>query len=316
MLDLNLTQIKQNFDFHETVARIKDAYVKSSGNEVQTASVVHLAFPDHNGDCHIKSGHINDTGSYVIKIASGFYDNPKRGLPSSNGMMLAFSANTGAPVAILRDEGWLTDLRTGIGGALATQSLAHVEARDVLVVGTGIQAKLQAECLARLDDRRAYSFAIWGRDRTKAESLTRELGEGGYTAATANNLEDAVITARIIITTTPSTTPLIENGWIQPGTHITAIGADSPGKQELPVELVQRADLLVCDMAAQSLAHGEFQHAAPAGLEVVELGRILSGDHPGRTNPKDITIADLTGIAAQDIAITQAVIAAATKDTP
>ena len=132
-------------------------------------------------------------------------------------------------------------------------------------------------------------------------------------AIAAEDLQPAVQDARIIITTTPSIQPVLEDGWVQPGTHITAIGADSPGKQELPVELVQRADLLVCDMAHQSLAHGEFQSAAVQNpdLAVVELGKVLSGQHPGRTDNAAITIADLTGIAAQDIAITQAVIAAA-----
>lgn len=314
MLDLNISQIRQTLVFDEAVARIKEAYIKTSQGEVQTGDVVHLAFPGHNGDCHVKCGHINGADNYVIKIATGFYDNPLVGLPSSNGMMLAFSANTGAPVAILRDEGWLTDLRTGIGGAIVTQLISPDDAREVLIVGTGIQAEMQAKCLAKMGNHHTYSFSFWGRDRSKTKGIVSRLCDEGISATETVVLEAAVKMARVIITTTPSASPLIESDWVQPGTHITAIGADSPGKQELSVELVQRADLLICDMARQSLAHGEFQHAAAADptLKVVELGDVLSDAHPGRADKSDsITIADLTGIAAQDIAIAQAVIAAA-----
>ena len=135
MLDLDKKQIMALFDFDAAAKRIKKAYVASAQGEVQTGDVVHLAFPEAQGDCHVKSGHIAGTDTYVIKIASGFYDNPSKGLPSSNGMMLAFSATTGEPRAILRDEGWLTDMRTGIGGALATRALARADATEVLIIG-------------------------------------------------------------------------------------------------------------------------------------------------------------------------------------
>jgi len=271
---------------------------------------MHLGFAAANGDCHIKSGHINDTDTFVVKIASGFYDNPKHGLPSSNGMVLAFSAQTGAPTAILRDEGWLTDLRTGIGGAIATQALATEDARNVLVVGTGIQADMQVRCLTKTNPDIEYKFTIWGRDAKAADSLAKAFSTDNIRAIATTDLEDAVTTAQIVLTTTPSTHPLIENNWVQPGTLITAIGADSPGKQELPLELVERAENRVCDMASQSLAHGEYQHIAAKNTnpDVVELGSVLSGASVGRTSTESIVVVDLTGIAAQDIAIAQCVI--------
>ena len=153
MLDLDKAQIMTLFEFDTAVQRIHDAYVASAQGNVQTGEVVHLTFPEANGDCHVKSGYIAGTASYVIKIASGFYDNPAKGLPSSNGMMLAFSATTGETLAILRDEGWLTDMRTAIGGALATRALARSDATEVLIIGAGIQARLQAICLGKVDDR-------------------------------------------------------------------------------------------------------------------------------------------------------------------
>ena len=100
---------------------------------------------------------------------------------------------------------------------------------------------------------------------------------------------------------------------MRPGTHVTAIGADTHGKQELPTSLIESASLLVCDMISQSLNHGEFQVINDTDLskKVVELGNILSNSCAGRTSDNDITIADLTGIAAQDIAITSGIIDAA-----
>ena len=313
MLDLDKPQIMALFDFETAVQRIHDAYVASAQGNVQTGEVVHLTFPEANGDCHVKSGSIAGTPSYVIKIASGFYDNPAKGLPSSNGMMLAFSATTGETLAILRDEGWLTDMRTAIGGALSTRALARADATEVLIIGAGIQARLQAICLAKLMTDRALNFHIWARKASAAEALSKDLNAAGYKASTAPDLNAAIGAADIITTTTNATTPLFADGLVRKGSHVTAIGADCPGKQELPTQLVATASLRVCDMASQSLHHGEFQTAqrSEASLQVSELGHILSGAQKGRTSDEEITVVDLTGIAAQDIAITQTIIDAA-----
>jgi ornithine cyclodeaminase len=313
MHDLNKAQIMELFQFDGAARVISEAYVASSSGHVQTGDVVHLSFPESNGDCHVKSGHILHTDTYVIKIASGFYDNPSKGLPSSNGMMLAFSATTGEPTAILRDEGWLTDMRTGIGGAIATRTLAAKNAKKVLIIGSGIQAKFQAKCLASLMPERSFNFNIWGRNENAVTVLVEELRSHNLNADVATNLDEEVSHADIIITTTPATSFLFGDNLVRPGTHVTAIGADTHGKQELPTSLIESASLLVCDMMSQSLNHGEFQVINDTDLskKVVELGNILSNSCAGRTSDNDITIADLTGIAAQDIAITSEIIDAA-----
>lgn len=313
MHDLNKAQIMELFQFDGAARVISEAYVASSSGHVQTGDVVHLSFPESNGDCHVKSGHILHTDAYVIKVASGFYDNPSKGLPSSNGMMLAFSATTGEPTAILRDEGWLTDMRTGIGGAIATRALAAKNAKKVLIIGSGIQAKFQAKCLASLMPERSFNFNIWGRNENAVTVLVEELRSHNLNADVATNLDEEVSHADIIITTTPATSFLFGDNLVRPGTHVTAIGADTHGKQELPTSLIESASLLVCDMMSQSLNHGEFQVINDTDLskKVVELGDILSNSCAGRTSDNDITIADLTGIAAQDIAITSGIIDAA-----
>src|SRR5690606_29904258 len=165
------------------------------------------------------------------KIAAGFYDNPAKGLPSSTGIILAISAETGEVRAILNDEGYLTDLRTGIGGAVATLALARADAADVLIVGSGIQARYQSRALAALAGQQ-LSFRIWGRSGEKTEAIVAELKRDGLDASVVPDLEAACREADIIVTTTPSTEPLVRSDWVAPGTHITAMGADGPGKQE------------------------------------------------------------------------------------
>jgi len=302
VIDLNKSQIQARFNLTAAAQAIENAYVASAEGRVQAPPVTYLGFDAANGDCHVKTGHVLGTEGFVIKIATGFYDNPAKGLPSSNGLNLMFSATTGAPLAILRDEGWLTDMRTGLGGALASRAL-------------GIDGF--ERCLQALLPERKLTFTIWGRDAAKAEAAAGELGAEGLNATVAPDLETACRAAQVIITTTPAKTPLIARNWIAPGTHITAVGADSPGKQELATDLVTSADLLVCDLATQSLHHGEFATAeAEAGIaeDVVALGSVLSGAHPGRADEAQITIADLTGLAVQDAAISLAVLHAANPD--
>ncbi len=315
MIDLDKLQIQQRFDKDAAATAIKNAYISSAKGQVQAPPVTHLGFERHNGDCHVKTGHIAGTDAFVIKIATGFYDNPAQGLPSSNGLNILFSATNGAPLAILRDEGWLTDMRTGLGGAVASCALGAAGFERVLIVGTGLQCRHQARCLQALVPERRLNFIIWGRDAAKAAAAAEDLAADGLRAQAAPDLLAACRDAQIIVTTTPTQSPLLERDWIAPGTHITAIGADSPGKQELATELTANADLLVCDDAEQSLDHGEFHAARSAGLidsrRVTALGLILSGDHPGRSSDAQITIADLTGLAVQDAAISLAVLNAA-----
>ncbi|MGI9371869.1 MAG: ornithine cyclodeaminase family protein [Hyphomicrobiales bacterium] len=312
MIDLDRAAIETRFAFQKALGAVEDAYIASAEARVTSPPVGHIAFDDANGDCHIKYGHIHGDGIFVIKIATGFYDNTKKGLPSSNGMMLAFSAETGAPIAILRDEGWLTDMRTGLGGALASIALARNDFTNVLIVGAGLQCAFQAECLQKLVPDRRLAFSIWNRNVQGASEAAAKLHDSAINADAVNDLKSACGATDVIITTTPSREALIKHEWIKPGTHITAIGADSPGKQELDAALVASADLLVCDLKSQALDHGEFQHAFLAGdistYQVIELGDVLSNAHPGRINDKQITLADLTGIAAQDIAITVSIL--------
>jgi ornithine cyclodeaminase len=309
MIQLSRPQIEALVSVDEAATEaVRDAYRAISDGRANLPPVGYLGFPAAHGDCHIKFGHIAGDTVFAVKIASGFYDNPAKGLPSSTGVVLVFSALTGQMEALLADEGYLTDLRTGLGGAVASLALCRPNSQRFVIVGSGTQAYWLARSLRHLMPK--AEIAIWGRDTGRASALVARL-QG---ATVAPDLEQACRSADVILTATPAAEPLIQADWIRPGCHITAIGADSPGKQELETALVARADIRVADNLAQSLDHGEFAHARSAGLigpgDCMELGAVLAGTSVRRA-PDDITIADLTGVATQDIAMARLVLSRA-----
>lgn len=312
MLDLSRAEIEAAVDLDRAFIALEEGFKAAAAGQVQMPPVGYLGFPTHNGDCHIKFGHVAGDAIFVVKIATGFYDNPAKGLPTTSGMMIALSAETGAVVAMLRDEGWLTDLRTALAGAIATRAGMRADARRIGIVGAGTQARFQIRAAAHLLREREPVFACWARSPEKLEALRRDLEGEGIAIEPVAELEGLCARSDALITVTPAATPIIRDDWIKPGTHITALGADAPGKQELDTALVALADTRIADSLEQSLDHGEFAAAAAVGLidagDCVELGAVLAGDVPARGSDDDITIADLTGIAVQDIAIARVVL--------
>ncbi len=305
MIVLDKAQIAARLDLARAAEAVEEAYRAASAGEVELPPVGHITFPGADADCHIKFGHRRGDEVFVIKVATGFPDNDPADAPVNNGVSLVLSAETGEVMAILHDEMMLTDIRTGIGGAIASRTLARSDARRMLVVGTGIQCARQIESHRALlsDD---LDITIWGRNADKAAAAAVAAGE----CAVADDLAGACLTADIIVTTTAARSPLIDESMVRPGTHITALGADAPGKRELSAALLERADVVVADSAGQCLDHGELAALADPRAEfmVPELGAVLAGSTLGRTDDAQITIADLTGIAAQDIAIASTVL--------
>jgi len=174
------------------------------------------------------------------------------------------------------------------------------------VIGAGVQARLQVAALA--DVRRLDHVTVWSRRQDAARTLAREFAATmqGIDVAAASSPAEAVAAADIVVTTTPSTTPLVTADMCHPGLHVTAIGSDAEHKQELDADVVATADVFACDVVAQSLRLGELRAAVAAGLDpdrAIELGTIIAGDSPGRTSAQDVTVCDLTGTGAQDTAI-------------
>ncbi|MCK7483642.1 MAG: ornithine cyclodeaminase family protein [Candidatus Moduliflexus flocculans] len=271
-----------------------------------------LVFDDPPGDVHIKYGYIRKDDVYVIKIASGFVDNPKRGLPSGDGLMLVFSQKTGVLEAILLDEGYLTNLRTAVAGAVVAKYLAP---EKVTAVGHPGRRRPGPDAARVAPARAAGSTRPSSGASTKASSppIARDMASPGLEIRTTLRAEEVAAAANLIVTCTPSTTPLLQAGWIRPGTHITAMGSDTASKQELDPVLLARADRVVVDSLSQSELRGEVYRAVSAGAigrdRLVELGRVIEDPALRRASDSEITVADLTGVAVQDIQIAKAVLA-------
>jgi ectoine utilization protein EutC len=290
----------------EAMAVVEAAFAALGRGGVVMPPVLHLDLPERNAEMDVKTAYVPGLPSMALKVSTGFFDNPKRGLPSLSGMMTLISAETGRVEAVLLDNGYLTDVRTALAGGIAADRLARADARIAGIVGTGLQARLQLEALRLV--RPVEQVLVWGRDPAKAEALARGLeAELGLPVA-AVPLERVVREADVVVTTTSAREPLLMAEWLHPGLHITAMGSDAPGKQELAPEVLGRADRVVVDRRSQCERLGELRGALAAGTvspdrPIDELGEIVAGSKPGRRSAEEITVCDLTGTGAQDTAI-------------
>jgi ornithine cyclodeaminase len=308
---LELDEIQPLVDASQLISDIAEGFVLYSEGRVTVPPVGFLHFDDPPGDVHIKYGAVNCDDYYVLKIASAFHDNPQLGLPASNGSVLVFSQKTGALKLVLLDECWLTDMRTAAAGAVAAKYLAPKNVHCIGIVGTGVQARMQLELLRDVIDCR--QCFVWGRDPKKARQMIDELAtrpaiqDWGIEIDLAPALDELVSTCNLIVTTTPARSPLIRADLVRRGTHITAMGSDDHGKQELESALLAKADFVVADSISQCIDHGECCSAIRgeyiAVSDILELGNVIRNPGIGRTSDDQISIADLTGVAIQDIQI-------------
>jgi len=291
----------------DAIACVENAFRALATLPVAMPPILRLDIPEHRGEVDVKTAYVPGVDGFAIKISPGFFDNPKLGLPSVNGMMVLLSARTGLVEALLLDNGYLTDIRTAAAGAVAAKYLARADASVATIFGAGVQAGLQLEALALV--RPIAEARIWARDGARAEALAGRLSDKlGIRVRAETDVARAVAGSDILVTTTPSTEPLFPAGLVEAGQHITAMGSDAEHKNEIAPVLIAMADLYVADSARQTRILGELHHAIAAGLieataEVAELGQIIAGSRPGRSTNRDITIADLTGTGVQDTAI-------------
>lgn len=291
----------------EAVNCVEQAFLALATKPVAMPPILRLDIPEHNGEVDVKTAYVPGLDGFAIKISPGFFDNPKLGLPSLNGLMVLFSARTGLVEALLLDNGYLTDVRTAAAGAVAAKHLARSDASVAAVLGAGVQARLQLEALMLV--RPIRQARVWARNSEKAEVAARDLGEKlGIPVEAKQSVKDAVRGADIIVTTTPATAPILDAADVTAGQHVTAMGSDSEHKNEIAPELLKRADLYVADSLSQVRRLGELHHAIAAGLipadrTFPELGAIIAGKAQGRISAEAITICDLTGTGVQDTAI-------------
>ncbi len=285
---------------------VAEAFTWLADGRASMPPVMHIEVPDHGGDVDIKSAYVSGLDHFAVKMAAGFPGNVELGLPTGTGLMVLLEARSGACRAVLLDNGYLTDLRTALAGAVAARHLAPARVHTVGVVGTGVQAREQIRALALV--RSFERVLVFGRTPERVTAYVQEMAPSlGIVVEEAPSVERLVAESQVVVTTTAAREPLIQATWLHPGLHITAMGSDLPGKQELAPEVLCRADIVVCDVSAQCAHLGELQHALAAGLlgqdAPAELGELTSGRLRGRTEETQVTVCDLTGAGVQDTAI-------------
>ncbi len=292
----------------ELVDLIEAAFVADAAGEVAEPASLSLPFADGAGAASVKAARLPGLDTFAIRILSGLLDGPEIRRKRRGGLAVQVSAETGAAEAVLLDNGFLTDLRTAAAGAVAARHLAPEEVTTAGVIGAGGQAssQIRAARLVRPFDR----VLVYGRNPQNAAACAAELVSSlaplGVEVEITTNAEMLVKRSQLVVTATSAQSPVLQAEWMHKELHITAVGADQPHKNEIDPIGLARADLYVCDRVEQCAEAGELRAARAAGLLAdtpPELGQIVSGTHPGRRSPADITICDLTGTGAQDTAV-------------
>lgn len=302
ILMLNRNEVRALLRFKDVLSAMERVFRLHGNGRTLSTGLLHIDAED--GEFHVKAGGIHGTteirGYFGVKVNGGFFQNPKRHtLPSIQGSILLVDSSTGSPLALM-DSLEITGLRTAATTTLAAQLLGQKQARTLTIFGTGRQAHIHLDgMIPVLKPQRTY---VVGRELEKAERLAEEVASAhGVAVVPTTDATNAVHSSEIVVTCTASRAPLFRADDVQPGTFIAAVGADSPGKQELDPKLFERCTT-VADIRTQCLHAGELQHAGPNHQVCAELGEIVAGKKPGRTQDREIIVFDSTGTALQDVA--------------
>tara|TARA_Y100000739_G_scaffold83529_1_gene71221 strand:- start:125 stop:1108 length:984 start_codon:yes stop_codon:yes gene_type:complete len=307
-LVLNSSEIKKCVQLNgQLIPIIEDAFKSLALGKTTMPPILRLDIEKYHGESDVKAAYIDGLDSYAIKVASGFFNNPNLGLPSSNGLMILLDSKTGMLKSVLLDKGYLTDVRTAIAGAIAAKHLSNPESSNVGIIGAGIQAKMQLEALLLV--RNIKTAYIWSRDSKKTNKFVKNIKDKiNIKIIACESPEQTVNLSEILITCTPSKSPIIKSEWLKKGLHITAMGSDAEMKNELDPKIIKDCDYYIPDSQSQTSILGELNHAIKAGLvsaekKYNELGSVIINSNLGRRNINDVTVADLTGTGVQDTAI-------------
>ena len=308
ILVLNENDIRSCVSLDEVALdEVTKGFTALAKGHVTLPPILRIDVEENHGEVDVKTAYIQGLDSFAIKIASGFFENRKLGLPTGSGLMILINAQTGNPLAILLDNGYLTDVRTGIAGAIAAKHLAPKEVKIVGVIGSGMQARYQIRALKLVRD---FSFLmVYGIVDDEIDKYIDEISKKlDIGVIRADSVESVVKESNLVVTTTPSKEPYLRAEWLHTGLHITCMGSDSEEKQELFPDVFAKADRIACDRKSQVFRLGELHHALEAGIvsedgEIIELGELTSGVNPGRQSKGQITVCDLTGVGVQDTQI-------------
>ncbi len=291
----------------ETIEAMKHAFGQLSAGTASVPPRSHIDVEDPEGVSLFMPALLPDTDELAIKVVSVFPGNLRRGLPTIHALVVALDPETGRPIALI-EGGALTAIRTGAGSGAATDFLARPDAKRAAILGAGIQARTQLEAICAVRD--IESVCIFSLEPEKSQLFLSEVASAPWAPSSidvAPTASGAIEGADVICAATTSTTPVFDGSALKPGVHINAIGSFLPTMQEIDIDTVERS-LLVVDSREAALAEtGDLiipiqeGHISEDHIQA-ELGDIVNGDHPGRTDADQITLYKSVGIAVQDAA--------------
>jgi alanine dehydrogenase len=290
----------------DSIGAVQNAFKDYGMGRVQMPPKVQFVFEQFKGTNAIMPAYIASINAISVKVGNFRSENPKKyNLPAISATIVLLEAESGYPVAVM-DGTHITAMRTGAAGAVAAKYLARKNSRIVAIVGAGVQGRAQLLGLSELFKIEEVLVSDIAREARELYSL--EMHEKlGVNVKPMSSVEEAVESADIIVTTTPSRKPIVMSEWVNVGCHINAIGADSPVKQELDPRIFKRAKIVVDDLE-QCKKLGDIRFAISSG-EIKEsdiyadIGEIATGRKLGRTSDDEITIFKSTGLAVQDATV-------------
>ena len=305
ILILNAEEVRQALPMREAITGTKEAYRQLSAGKAKVPLRSHLDVSAHAGVSLVMPAYLAESDDLAVKIVSVYPENVKRGQPVINAVVIVLDATNGRPVALL-EGGALTAIRTGAASGAATDLLARMDAEVVAIFGSGVQARTQLEAVCTV--RSISSVRVYSLDRDQAEEFAESMAGRGPIPDFIEVVEspaEALAGAEIICTATTSNKPVFDGQDLEPGAHINAIGAFTPQMQEVDVQTIRRSLVFVDSRDAVMeeagdllipLANGEIDESHI----YAELGEIVNGQKPGRTNSAQITYFKSVGVAVQD----------------
>ncbi|AXV37744.1 MAG: alanine dehydrogenase [Methanobacteriaceae archaeon] len=301
---LKQSEIKKMAKMDEIIESVETGYLEHARRRVQMPAKKYLYYRKHNGDLRIMPCYLRNMDQSGVKNVNVHPDNPQNhGLPTVMGLIELVEPKTGFPVALM-DGTWITNMRTGAAGGIATKYLARDNSETIGLVGAGKQAETQIMALNEvMDIKNAKVFCRTCASRTRFAKMISE--KFGFPVKAVDSAKEAVTNVDVVVTSTPVKVPVIKSKWIREGTHINAMGADAPEKQELETSLTLRSKVVI-DCWEQASHSGEINIPVSTGQIKREdiqarIGDVIAGKSPGRQSDEEITIFDSTGLAVQDI---------------
>jgi len=301
---LNIKEVEQTLPMSDVLGLVEKAFEQRGRKRVQMPPKSYLFFSKFSGDLRIMPAYLEELDQVGVKLVNVHPNNPsKYGLPTVLATIVLFDPETGAPISIM-DGTRITAMRTAAASGIAVKYLARKDAKVLGVIGAGYQSVFQLEALKEV--MKIESVKIFDMIEKKAEDLAamakRKFGLNARKVATA---EEAVRGSDVVVTVTPTRTPITKSEWVAKGMHLNAIGADAPGKEELEAGILSRAKIVIDDWE-QASHSGEINVPLSKGMITraniyAEIGEIVAGAKPGRVSEDEITVFDTTGLAIQDV---------------